>query len=54
MVRCHKIIEIIEEEKYVENAEKVGHYLLQELVRLEIKFPQLSNARGLPIPNQLN
>jgi len=46
MVRCQKIIEIINEEKYVENAEKVGRFLLQELVRLEIKFPQLSNARG--------
>src|SRR5699024_8282834 len=36
------VLEVIEEEKLLENAEKMGAYLLQELVH----FPQLQNVRG--------
>jgi L-lysine 6-transaminase len=48
MVRSKYIMEIIEEEKLVENAEERGYYLLNRLEQIQIRFPSLvSNARGL-------
>jgi L-lysine 6-transaminase len=47
MVRFHRYLEIIEEESLIDNAAKVGAYLLEELERLPEEFPQLvSNVRG--------
>jgi L-lysine 6-transaminase len=47
MVRAEKILEIIQEEKLVKNAEKMGAYLLKELEKVQTEFPQIiSNARG--------
>jgi len=47
MVRFGKILEIIEEEKLVENAAHVGTYLIKQLQGLEQEFPGLvNNARG--------
>jgi L-lysine 6-transaminase len=47
MVRFTRILEIIEEDRLVENSAQVGAYLLQQLHALEEEFPDLlSNARG--------
>ena len=47
MVRFQRFLEIIEEEKLVENAAKVGEHLLRGLHGLEAEFPGLvSNCRG--------
>jgi L-lysine 6-transaminase len=47
MVRFTRILEIIEQERLVENAKSVGEYLLGHLQSLENEFPALiSNARG--------
>lgn len=47
MVRFTKIMEIIQEERLVENSAHVGAYLLQLLHSLEQEFPALlSSARG--------
>jgi L-lysine 6-transaminase len=47
MVRFQRILEIIHEEKLVENANTVGTHLLQKLEGLQQEFPALvSNARG--------
>ncbi len=47
MVRFARILEIIEEEKLVDNARSVGEYLLKQLMALEQEFPRIaSNARG--------
>jgi L-lysine 6-transaminase len=47
MVRFQRILEIIEEEKLVENARKVGAYLVESLEEIQREFPSLvSNARG--------
>jgi L-lysine 6-transaminase len=47
MVRFQRILEIIHEEKLVENANTVGTHLLQKLEGLQQEFPPLvSNARG--------
>jgi L-lysine 6-transaminase len=47
MVRFTKYLEIIEEEKLVENAATVGRHLLKKLESLADEFPdQISNARG--------
>ncbi|MCS7083157.1 MAG: L-lysine 6-transaminase [Bacteroidetes bacterium] len=47
MVRATKFLEIIEEDKLVENAAAVGAYLLERLHELQMEFPHLvSNARG--------
>jgi len=47
MVRCQRIIEIIEEDSLLANAAAVGAHLLDGLRRLEQAFPgQVSNARG--------
>lgn len=48
MVRCSRYLQIIENEKLVENASRVGDLLLAALERLSQKFSSLvSNARGL-------
>eukprot|EP01120_Amphizonella_sp_Union-15-10_P000299 TRINITY_DN10318_c0_g1_i1.p1 TRINITY_DN10318_c0_g1~~TRINITY_DN10318_c0_g1_i1.p1 ORF type:complete len:454 (-),score=91.97 TRINITY_DN10318_c0_g1_i1:88-1449(-) len=47
MVRSRYFLEIIEEEKLVQNAEVVGGYLLAALEGLAKKYPlQISNVRG--------
>jgi len=47
MVRCQRYLEIMAEEKLVENAAAVGEHLLRGLERLQAERPEmLSNARG--------
>jgi L-lysine 6-transaminase len=47
MVRSQRYFEVIEEEKLVENAAKVGAYFVGELERFQEEFPKLvSNVRG--------
>ena len=47
MVRCQRYLEIIEEEKLVENAATVGAHLLTQLEAMQREQPDvLSNARG--------
>jgi len=47
MVRFKKYLEIIDEEKLVDNAREVGEYLLNCLHGLEDKYPSIvTNARG--------
>jgi L-lysine 6-transaminase len=47
MVRAQRYFEIIDEEKLVENAAKVGAYFVGELERFAAEFPSLvSNVRG--------
>jgi len=47
MVRCARTLEIMEEERLVDNAREVGAYLLAQLEGLQAEFPQfISNARG--------
>lgn len=48
MVRAKRFIEIMKDESLVQNAEKVGKVLVNELVSLSREFPELvSNARGV-------
>ena len=63
ILRFQLIMEVIEKENLVENARKVGEYLLNGLIELQSKFPEkISNARGrglmcaidLPTPEQRN
>jgi L-lysine 6-transaminase len=47
MVRSRKLLEIIEEEKLVENAERVGKYLIGKLGELAARYSSLvKNVRG--------
>lgn len=47
LVRFAKYLEIIKEEKLVDNARKMGDYLLKQLCALQQEFPNtISNARG--------
>ena len=47
MVRCTRIIEIIEEYDLLGNATRVGGHLLQGLHRFEAMFPaKVTNTRG--------
>ncbi len=47
MVRFHRYLEIIEEENLVDNAARMGAYLLGELEKLQVEIPELvSNVRG--------
>jgi L-lysine 6-transaminase len=47
MVRSQRYFEVIEEEKLVDNAAKVGKYFVRELERFAEEFPTLvSNVRG--------
>ncbi len=48
MFRFKRILEIIEEDKLVENCEKMGNYLLNKIIELSNKYPEkLSSPRGL-------
>ena len=48
MVRSTKILEIIEEENLIQNAENKGKYLLDHLLKIQEQYPNLlSNVRGL-------
>ncbi|MFZ2323942.1 MAG: L-lysine 6-transaminase [Ignavibacteriaceae bacterium] len=48
MVRSKFILEVIENEKLVENSNKVGNYLKSKLMQLQNEFPLLiNNVRGL-------
>ena len=46
MVRCQRYLEIIDEEKLIENAKNVGEFILSNLRDLSAKYPRLSNVRG--------
>jgi len=47
MIRFKKYLEVIVEDKLVENASVVGSHLLNRIIELQQKYPQvLSNARG--------
>jgi len=46
MVRCARYLEIMHEEKLIENAAEVGVAFLRMLQELEAEFPQVTNARG--------
>ncbi len=47
MVRAKRFIEIMVEESLVNNAQKIGKILVEELIGLSVDFPDLvSNARG--------
>jgi L-lysine 6-transaminase len=47
MVRSQRYFEVIEEEKLVDNAAKVGAYFVGQLERFQQEFPRLvSNVRG--------
>ncbi|MEX0928178.1 MAG: L-lysine 6-transaminase [Balneolales bacterium] len=46
MVRFQRILEIIEEDKLVENAAGTGRYLLEKIEALTGRFDHLHNARG--------
>ncbi|RKZ33953.1 L-lysine 6-transaminase [bacterium] len=47
MVRAQRILEIIEEENLVQNAQNIGDYLQDKLAELQDEFPEkISNARG--------
>jgi len=46
MVRCTKIIEIINKENILENTKKIGEILLAGTIAFEKEFPQVTNARG--------
>lgn len=48
MVRAKRYLEIIVEDKLVENAKVVGDYLLNKLIETQADFPNVvSNARGI-------
>lgn len=47
MVRATKIIEVIERERLIENAARVGARLLDLLRKLEAEIAEVTNARGL-------
>ncbi len=46
MVRCQKYLEIIDEEKLIQNAELQGKRLLEGLEHISEKYSIISNARG--------
>lgn len=46
MVRFTRILEIIEEDRLVDNAREVGDYLLEGLHGLQEEFSMMTNARG--------
>jgi L-lysine 6-transaminase len=47
MVRCARYLEIMHEEKLVENAAEVGAYFKEGLHRLEAEFDAVTNVRGM-------
>ncbi|MEO6326866.1 MAG: aminotransferase class III-fold pyridoxal phosphate-dependent enzyme, partial [Thermoanaerobaculia bacterium] len=47
MVRCRKYLEIVEEENLVENARRVGEFLIGKLQELALEFSgRMTNVRG--------
>jgi L-lysine 6-transaminase len=46
MVRCRRYLEIMKEDKLVENAAKMGKLFLKRLLELSGKHEQISNVRG--------
>ena len=46
MVRAQKYLEIIEDEKLVDNAAKQGETLVKGLVTIQDKYASITNARG--------
>jgi L-lysine 6-transaminase len=47
MVRCRKFLEIMDEEKLVENAKTTGEFLLRKLNEVASEFPgKMTNVRG--------
>ena len=46
MVRFDRILEIIEEDNLVENASRVGDYLLERLRKMQNEHESVTNARG--------
>lgn len=46
MVRCARYLEIMRDEKLVENAARIGKLFLRGLEALQAEFPQVTNARG--------
>lgn len=46
MVRCRRYLEIIREERLLENADRMGKYFLKRLRELEQTHGQMSNVRG--------
>lgn len=47
MVRCRKILEVMAEEKLVENAKTTGEFLLGKLIEVASEFPgKVTNVRG--------
>jgi L-lysine 6-transaminase len=46
MVRCAKYLEVIHEERLVENAARMGERLLAGLLDLQARRPEVSNVRG--------
>jgi len=46
MVRASKIMEIVEEDNLVENAEEVGTYLQDELLQVSKRNDKVTNVRG--------
>lgn len=46
MVRCSKILEIVEEDNLCENAAVIGAYLQEKLVAISQKDERVSNVRG--------
>ena len=47
MVRFGRFLEVIDEERLVDNAREVGAYLLDGLRSVQAELPVISNARGL-------
>ena len=46
MIRCARYLEIIEEDSLIENAARVGEYLMEALESLREEFPAVTNVRG--------
>jgi len=46
MVKAKKVLEIIDEEKLVDNAAKMGDIFVKGLIELQDKYPVMNNARG--------
>jgi L-lysine 6-transaminase len=45
-VRAAKILEIIESDQLIAQAERVGNYFIQRLLELQTRHPHISNIRG--------
>lgn len=59
MVKCRRILEVMNEEKLITNAAVMGRYFLKRLEEIQSIYPEISNVRGrglflafdLPTPN---